>query len=108
MPPGRKPNKGSVSQIHFIIPDDVQDYMARMGPMDPTSKIRCLLRKAIKDRIPQTIPELKAKLIELERARRGIGITIHQCTSRLVDLGEDEEKIWDEITELLSKDQVPD
>ena len=106
MPRGRKAGSGPVSQIHLVIPEDVQDYMARMGSMDSTSKIRCLLKKAIEDRIPRTVIELKAKLMELERARRNIGDTIRACRLRLLDLGltdDDIDKIWDEINEEMSK-----
>ena len=84
---GRKPATGKVSQIHLIIPEDVQDYMARMGSMDSTSKIKCLLTKAIQDRIPKTEIELKGKMFELERARRNIGNTTRECTARLLELG---------------------
>ena len=106
MPRGRKPKKGAISQIHFIIPEDVQDYMARMGSMDSTSKLRCLLKKAIEDRVPKTIIEIKAKLMEMERARRSMGDTTRACHNKLIELGqtdEDIEKIYEDINVELGK-----
>jgi hypothetical protein len=109
MPRGRKPRSDAVSQVHIYIPEEVQDYMARMGSMDSASKIRCLLIKAIQDRIPKTEIELKGKLMDLSRAHRGIGETIRACKSKLMDLGLDEDAIdliIDEInTELKREEQ---
>jgi glutamyl-tRNA reductase len=103
---GRKPRSDAVSQVHIYVPEEVQDYMARMGSMDSASKIRCLLKKAIEDRVPKTIIEIKAKLMEMERARRSMGDTTRACHNKLIELGQTEEdidKIYEEINAELGK-----
>lgn len=104
---GRKPKTGPVSEVHYYIPKDIQEYLCRMGPSSPHEKITSLIRQAVTDNELLTLPEIKGKLIGLNRQHRKIGDAIRACKSRFVELGltmDQIEEIDDEIAAMLKEE----
>ena len=93
MKPGPRNKKDCPSEVHIRIPDDVRSFIDSYGQVSKNDRIVEAVRELSKLTIPQTLPEVKNRLVILTKEQQATGNVIRQLTEQLSGFGLDEEDI---------------